>query len=375
MRQHRWLLATVTAGLLLVHCSGSTNGPSGHIVEGVDFDLLFAPPTQDEINAVEQDWSMRSPSAAGIVEEATGITSLSGTPATVRIVSHTVDGNRHYGAIIAADHAETGSRPILVYCHGGDAGENVNDVLSLLNFGFGGIPDDYVYVVPSFRSEPLTYNGVTYTSEGTPSPWDRDVDDALSLVDVTIATRPEADSARIGVVGFSRGACVAMLMAIRDPRIDLVVEFFGPTDFFGEFVQEVTTEALQGSLRDLPGLDYLNDQYIQPLKAGTMSYESVRSQMLRRSPVYYAQVLPQLQIHHGTADETVPVTEAERLIAVLTDLGRTEPDYEWYIYEGGVHNPITLSGSIPRAEEFIGRLLTSPTLATLPAAVGSHAQR
>ncbi len=83
-------------------------------------------------------------------------------------------------------------------------------------------------------------------------------------------------------------------MAERDFRIDLVVEFSGPTDFFGPFVQEVTEEALRDTLGDLPGLEFLNDEYI------------------RRSPICYADRLPQLQVHHGTADETVPLGEAER---------------------------------------------------------------
>jgi len=174
--------------------------------------------------------------------------------------------------------------------------------------------DDYVFVIPSFRAERLTFGGVNYLSDGPPSPWDRDVDDALALLNVAVATTPEADDTRVGVIGFSRGACVAMLMAERDPRIDVVVEFFGPTDFFGPFVQEVTREALLGTLRDLPGLAYLNNTLIQPLKNGDLTIDEVRLEMVRRSPVYFAELLPQLQVHHGTADNTVPVGEAERLI-------------------------------------------------------------
>ena len=65
---------------------------------------------------------------------------------------------------------------------------------------------------------------MSYRSDGNASPWDWDVDDALALLDVAISTTPEANSDRIGVLGISRGADVAMLMAIRDPRIDAVVE-------------------------------------------------------------------------------------------------------------------------------------------------------
>ena len=51
---------------------------------------------------------------------------------------------------------------------------------------------------------------------------------------------------------------------MRDQRIDAVVEFFGPTDFFGEYAREIFEEALEGELRDLPGLEYFNETVIQP---------------------------------------------------------------------------------------------------------------
>jgi hypothetical protein len=145
-------------------------------------------------------------------------------------------------------------------------------------------------------------------------------------------------------------------MAIRNPSIDIVVEFFGPTDFFGPFVREVTEEALEGAPRPLPGLAYLNDTSIQPLKRGEVSIEEVRLEMLRRSPVYFADRLPQVQIHHGTADTTVPVGEAERLIQVMMGLGRSEPGFQWFLYEGGGHDPLGLAGSIPRTSSFLERL-------------------
>jgi hypothetical protein len=145
-------------------------------------------------------------------------------------------------------------------------------------------------------------------------------------------------------------------MAIRDPRIDVVVEFFGPTDFFGPFVQEVVEEALLGTPRDLPGLAYLDQRFIQPLKDGQLAIGDVRLELVRRSPVYYAQQLPQLQVHHGTADAVVPVGEAERLIEVMSALGRGAPGFEAYLYPDGEHDPLTLDGSIERTLEFLGRL-------------------
>jgi hypothetical protein len=37
-------------------------------------------------------------------------------------------------------------------------------------------------------------------------------------------------------------------------------------------------------------------------------------------------------------------------------LGRTEPDFEAWIYEGGTHNPLSLANSIPRTIAFLEAL-------------------
>jgi len=343
--------------LVLASACDDAAGPGDRIVEGVDLDLLFAEPSQAEVSAVAGEWENRDVSAQNVQEVVTSTEAIGGTSATLRIVSHDVGGVTHYGAILVPDGAAAGSLPVLVYTHGGDGGVDVDELLSLLPVILGDLAAEFVLAAPAFRSEPLVFDGVEYLSEGPPSPWDLDVDDALALLNVVLATTPEADPGRIAVVGFSRGACVALLMAERDARIDPVVEFFGPTDFLGPFVQEVVEEALRGSPRDLPGLAYLDSAFIQPLKNGELTIEDVRPELVRRSPVYFAQRLPQVQVHHGSEDETVPVGEAQRLIEVMQGLGRGEPEFEFYLYEGGTHDPLTLSGSIPRTRDFLSRML------------------
>jgi dipeptidyl aminopeptidase/acylaminoacyl peptidase len=145
-------------------------------------------------------------------------------------------------------------------------------------------------------------------------------------------------------------------MAIRAPRIDVVVEFFGPTDFFGPFVQQVAEEVLLGQPPGLPGVDWLDQALLQPLKNGQLTIDDVRPEILRRSPVYFADRLPDVQVHHGTADTTVPVGEGERLIEVMGALGRGPPEFEGYIYPGAGHDPLSMPLSIPRAVAFLARL-------------------
>ncbi|NNF13722.1 MAG: peptidase [Gemmatimonadetes bacterium] len=348
MTSARWL--ALVAPFVAVGCSDAA-GPDSRVVGGVDLDVLFAPATASETAAVEAEWASREVAAVDVDVVRDTVITVSGVDLRVRVVSHSVGGVQHYGAILA-DTTLTGPAPVLVYAHGGDGGVDVDDVLFLVPF-LGDIPSEFVWVIPSFRDEPLEFGSESWTSEGPASPWDRDVDDALSLVEAALDVEPAADPTRIVVLGFSRGAGVGLLMGIRDPRIDRVIEFFGPTDFFGPYVQEVTEEALRGEPRDLPGLGFLDESFIQPLARGELTMAQVRSQLVRRSAVLFADRLPALQVHHGTADIVVDVSQAEALIAAMDALGRSEPDFEAWIYEDGTHNPLSLSNSIPRTIAFL----------------------
>ncbi|MBI2072143.1 MAG: hypothetical protein HYT81_03725 [Gemmatimonadetes bacterium] len=110
-------------------------------------------------------------------------------------------------------------------------------------------------------------------------------------------------------------------------------------------------------LRNLPGLADLDARFIQPLKRGELTVQDVRPELIRRSPVYFVDRLPQVQVHHGTADSTVPVSQAVRLVEVMEQAGGRAPGFEYYLYEGGGHNPLSLFGSLDRTVAFLHRTL------------------
>ena len=112
---------------------------------------------------------------------------------------------------------------------------------------------------------------------------------------VALEQAPELDEERVAILGLSRGGGVGLLTAARDKRIKAVVEFFGPTDLFGEYALEIFEEALEGELRDLPGLDYMNENVIVPWKEGALSNAAARLELVRRSAVYFVGDLPPVQ--------------------------------------------------------------------------------
>lgn len=321
-------------------------------VNGIDLNPLFEPATADEILAVKADWATRDVSVQGYQLESTDRATFGGREFDVEIVSHVVTSQRHYGAIMTPTSA-TGRLPVMMYLHGGDGGVSADGEVGFVMQFFADLRDDFVIVVPSFRDEPLRYGGATYQSEGPASPWNYDVDDAIALLNVAAQTNDRVDDDRVAAFGMSRGGAVAMLMAARDARVDRVVEFFGPTDFFGPFVQQVAIETLQGNPSQLPGVVFMNDNYLVPLAQGALQAVDLRPQLVMRSAVLYVEDLPAVQMHHGDADTVVPVSQAELLLDAMAAAGKTAPEFEGFLYEGGEHNPVTLPGAFDRAIEFL----------------------
>ena len=210
-------------------------------------------------------------------------------------------------------------------------------------------------MVPSFRSEPLSHGDREWVSTGPGGHWDYDVDDALALVNVALELAPEAKPDGFGIVGGSRGAGVALLAGVRDPRVENIVALFGPTDFFDDWVRGIVREAVLGAPRDLPGVAHLDSTVVAPYFRRQLTIADARLELVRRSSVLFAENLPAVQLHHGAVDESVSVTQAHSMIRAMEALGREAPEFEAFIYEGAGHDVVDLGGAIQRMVEFLGR--------------------
>ena len=326
-----------------------------------DLDSLFAPPTPAEIAMVEAEWETRMPETRGVEIELDTVVERQSATLRVRILSHTVGGLRHYGAVVTPPDAEPGSLPVLVFTHGGDNGVELREVFlmnALLEFEGRGVG----LVAPSYRSEPLEFDDRVFVSDGPASPWDRDVDDTMWLLSVAIEAVPELNKERVAVLGISRGAGVGLLAGVRDPRIDAVVEAAGPTDLFDDYAREILEEALAGNVRDLPGVEYLDETLIQPWKRGELTDAQARLELLRRSAAYFVDRLPPVQLHHGTADGVVAVSQAHRLIEAMREAGKGKAEFEAHLYEGAGHSLLDLlsGGAATHASEFLRAFLFEP---------------
>lgn len=304
-----------------------------------DLTALHATPTAAEINAVKAEWATRDHAAYNWTVHETGTINQ---VFTVEIVSHEVNGEKHYAAVRYPENYDpTESYPVLISNHGGASGVNA---VSLGAFQATCYRNFFVGL-PSFRSEEMrcgpisTPPDVIYTSEGTQSEMDGDTDDALALLTGILAI-PGADAARVGVLGGSRGGGVSHLMACKDDRISRVSVFFGATD-------HISLPGLQSKMENYvdngggltPPENATYTYGVAPYLDNTLTLAEARLELLRRSAIYFIDEMPApYEVHHGSDDPVVTVNHSQLLAAEFAAAGVTSPDFTYYEYAGELHS-------------------------------------
>jgi hypothetical protein len=141
---------------------------------------------------------------------------------------------------------------------------------------------------------------------------------------------------------------VAMLAAARDPRLDCVVAWASPSDWFrlagtwGWTLEEQVSDGLRFEWRPGQGSGSAA-QFIEwflrgPIDRGRPSLAEVRARVAASSPLYFADTLPPSDLHYGVEDVNVPVANGLALRDRLRELGRSAPDYRVTLHEGAGHD-------------------------------------
>ncbi|MEM9802570.1 MAG: prolyl oligopeptidase family serine peptidase, partial [Planctomycetota bacterium] len=327
---------------------------------GLDLSSLFLPPTATELDAVRADWATRPLVVEGFRLEATGLDSQG---ALFHVLSHIVEGQRHFGAIRFPRNYTPGTPyGALVVCHGGLQGVGIEEASNFLTVLPGQcVDDEYFLIIPSFRGEGLgtSFAGV-FNSGGTPSWADRDVDDTRALLSTVLANYPDVDDARIGAWGISRGGAVALLLTARDDRIRRVVDMFGFTDLSLPSVLAEVDKILNANATPAGIGRVVFESVVNPYLTGAITLDEARLAWIRRSPCYFATDIPAVQAHHGLLDLQVDPSHTMVLVDAMLSAGFSPADVQAFYYPSGTHGLNSLQDHGDRVEPFLCALNFGP---------------
>lgn len=353
--------------LCAIACSMLT-AAAAPVAAQTDLSALFAPAAAAEVAAVAQDWAGRLPTPTDWKVVRTGVDDVTGF--TVQAVSHEIEGFTHYGGLrYPRLWTQQGRFPVLVLLHGGFDGLTLDFLVNFdANFPAAAFADSFLVVAPTFRSEPLNGGqplGIRI-SGGEPSPFDRDCDDTMALLTAVLLNIPQADPGYVVVLGGSRGGNVAYHLALRDPRVRRTAIRYGPTDFFADHVHLGAQERLDaGDTGDSLGRE-VADRIAGPWLAGQITLEQARQALISWCVLPHLRVETPLQIHHGDRDTVVPPLHSARADSVMQGKGATPPQFAYYTYPQGSHDPDSLDG---HEQLVLDYLLELPALTEVGAAI------
>jgi dipeptidyl aminopeptidase/acylaminoacyl peptidase len=192
--------------------------------------------------------------------------------------------------------------PALIYCRGGIRKVGMVRIRRIISMARRG----FVVFAPFYRGNEGGEGREDFGGE------DRfDVHSAVPLV----RSLPETAPGPVALIGFSRGAVMALLTAKECDGVGPVVIWGGVSDLFQTYEERVD---LRRMLRRVVG---------HPRKQAE-EYE-------RRSAVYWAErIRSPVLIVHGTNDPQVGVVQAHKLAAALERAGK---EYELRLYDGLGH--------------------------------------
>ena len=282
-----------------------------------------------------------------------------------RLVSHGVPGGTELGVILVPKGARPGTLPVLVEAKGVSWNFFPLRVPEGLNLPriLGADVGKFILVVPGFRGEEVRLGEESFCSPSRHESWSGAAEDLLALLNVALETTPEADPARIGVFGRSRGGSVALLAAERDPRIRCVVSWAAPADWFrlmapeGWTQREVTADALQrGAKRDERGGQFLFN-FLRFAREGTEDLDAVRARLLASSPLYFVESVPPAQLHYGVEDAIVPERNGRAIERRLRNLTGAAGHVEIVFHAGAGHDQDLFEAPRRTREFLLERLL------------------
>jgi len=202
--------------------------------------------------------------------------------------------------------ASGGPHPLVMLDHGGFEGIDLDTTSVSACTGLASL--GIVAAMSSYRGE----DG----SDGEVEVCLGEVDDVLAMKAILVA-EPWVTADRVATVGFSHGACIATMSALRDPSLRAVVDFFGPADVGAAYdfwqTELASGEPFCASTGQSTGTCASMHQYlvsrVTPALGGTPSQQPAA--YAARSPApSLAELAVPIVIFQGTYDYAIDASQA-----------------------------------------------------------------
>ncbi|TFG73658.1 MAG: alpha/beta fold hydrolase [Anaerolineales bacterium] len=263
-------------------------------------------------------------------------------------VSYLSEGLKIYALLTVPDGDKPARGwPVVVFNHGYIPPTEYRTTERYIAYVDGFARNGYIVLRSDYRGH-ASSEGIANGAYGAP---DYTVD-VLNAV-ASIAAYPDADPDRIGLWGHSLGGSISLQIMVSTKDIKAAVLWAGMVGSYPDILEwwqrrspARPTPTLQpdGTVRG--GIWGLMDAYGTP-EENPDFWSSISA------TAFLADVSGPIQLHHGTADTSVPYEWSEQLYAALEDAGKVA---EFYGYPGDNHNlSINFGSAMARSIAFFDK--------------------
>jgi dipeptidyl aminopeptidase/acylaminoacyl peptidase len=242
-----------------------------------------------------------------------------------QVVSYKSDGFKVNALMtIPAGPAPAAGWPVIIVAHGYIPPQQYQTLGGDYQYWIEGLTRaGFVVIKPDYRGHG--------TTQGTPegghwSPYY--TYDVLNLIE-SLKKHPGVDAGHIGLAGHSMGGMVVLRAAVASKDVKATAILAGVV----ASAPDLYYNWRNGNWSPPPGMLTTNNR--EELVKGYGDPKANPEFWHKISAIDYVKdIAGPVQIHHGTADDTVPIAQSASLDAALTKAGRP---HEYFVYEGGTH--------------------------------------
>lgn len=257
------------------------------------------------------------------------------------LASYLSDGNKNLGLLtLPTDPPPESGRPAIVFNHGYIPPQQYRTGERYVAYVDAFARAGYVVFMPDYRGHG--------DSEGEPSAGYGSMEYTVDVLNAlgSLKRHPDVDPARLGMWGHSMGGGLTLRSMVIVPDIKAGVIWAGVVGPYGDIINTWTPPDHPAARAWRNGLLTEFGGEADDLALWEAS-----------SPNSFIDTIAPIQLHHGTADSSVPPAFSETL---ADQLATAEREVEIFIYDGDDHNlSQNLSLALQRSVEFFDRHLAA----------------